>query len=59
MSAPSTAAPMLSCSSALEAGAGERIANIGALRQRHRQQDAFDGDVSVAGLFRDLLGLVE
>ena len=37
----------------------QRGADVGALGQRHRQQDALDGDVAVAGLLRDLLGLVE
>ena len=38
---------------------GERIADLRTLGERHRQQDAFDGDVSVACLLCDLLGLVE
>ena len=42
-----------------EAGLGERAADVGVLGQRHRQQDALDRDVAVAGLLRDLLGLVE
>ena len=40
-------------------GLGERAADVGALGERHRQQDALDGDVAVAGLLRDLPGLVE
>ena len=40
-------------------GLRERLADVGALGQRQRQQDALDRDVAVAGLVRDLLGLVE
>ena len=38
---------------------GERVADVGVLGERHRQQDALDRDVAVARLLRDLLGLVE
>ena len=38
---------------------GECAADIGVLSKRHRQKDALDRDVAVAGLLGDLLGLVE
>ena len=41
------------------AGLGERAADVAVLCQRHRQQDALDRDIAVAGLLRDLLRLVE
>ena len=37
----------------------ERVADVGALGERHGEQDALDRDVAVAGLLGDLLGLVE
>ena len=40
-------------------GLSERFSDLGSLGERHRQQDALDGDVIVAGLLRDLFGLVE
>ena len=38
---------------------GEDLRGLGVLLQRERQQQALDGDVGVAGLLRDLLGVVE
>ena len=38
---------------------GQRCADVAVLGQRHREQDPLDGNVTVIGLLRDLLGLVE
>ena len=40
-------------------GIGEDAAGVAALFHAERQQQAFDRDVAVAGLLRDLLGIVE
>ena len=42
-----------------DAGMAENLAGIAVLFQRQRQQQALDRDIAVAGLFGDLLGLVE
>ena len=42
----------------LEAGVGQRLAGVG-LRQASASSMPLDGDVAIAGLLRDLLGLVE
>ena len=42
-----------------EARLGERGADVAGLGERHRQQDALDRDVAVAGFLGDLFGLVE
>ena len=41
------------------AGVGENPARLGALLHRQRDQQALDGDEGIAGLLRDLLGVVE
>ena len=42
-----------------EPGLRQCVADVRVLGERHRQQDPLDRDVAVAGLGRDLLGLVE
>ena len=42
-----------------DAGARQNLSGLAVFLERERQQQALDGDVAVAGLFRDLLGLIE
>ena len=42
-----------------DAGARQNFSGLAVFLERERQQQAFDGDVAVAGLFRDLLRLIE